>query len=657
MATTDRLVKLLEPITIKGMRLKNRIVLAPMGTQYCDERGMVAERGLRFYEERAKGGASLIIFESTIVDRACRSRHESARMDSDECIPPFRQLVDLVHKYDAKIAIQLSHLGSFSAPAGSHMLRRSSTGKAGATLWVSAGGAQDEVRMIRTEEIPSIIQKFVSAALRAKEAGFDAVEFHGAHGLLLNEFLSPMFNTRTDGYGGDLEGRMRLPAEIVRAVRKAVGPDYPLIYRISASEGYGDKGLDIEESKIACQRFVKEGIDVVHVSSGTAVVDPFPQYPPFPPMRFPRGIFVEYAAQMKKAVSVPVIAVGRLPDPRLGEEILKQGKADLIGFARPLVTDPEMPLKVAKGDLDDIRPCIACMTCLYNLFSRKPMACLVNPAAGREKEFALVKAAVSKKVAIVGGGPAGMEAARVASLRGHKVVLFEKEKKLGGQLNLACIPPHKEEIQNFTNYLTKQMSRLGVDVRLGQEATVPLVDKEKPDVLIIATGANPLIPTDIAGVAQPHVVNAWDVLQGKGPRLGKKVVIVGGLKVGLETAEFLAAKGYQVVVAGRRRTIGDDMEQSERRYLLKSLSDYKVELLANTPVFEIKQDEVVIGTWGKTSTIKCNNVVLATGATPERTFLRAAKEKYPDFYFIGDCLQPRTAREAVYEGAYVAREI
>jgi len=651
-----RLELLLEPFNTGKLKLKNRIVMAPMGSQYCDERGLMTERGIAFYEERAKGGAGLIIFESTMVDRACRSRHESATIDRDECIPAFKRLVDVVHKYDAKMAIQISHLGSFSAPAGSHMLRRGTTGQAGATQWVSVG-AEDEVRQIRTEEIPGLIQKFADAARRAKEAGFDAVELHGAHGLLLHEFLSPLVNTRTDGYGGDLEGRMRFPIEVIRAVREMVGDDYPIIYRISADEGYSERGLNIEESKIACKRFEEEGADIIDVSSGTAVVDPLPVYPPFPPMRFPRGIFVEYAAEIKKAVSVPVIAVGRLTDPRMGEEILKEGKADLVAFARPIVADPELPNKIASGDLDDIRPCIACMTCTYNLFSRRPMACLVNPVAGRERDLPLIKADVLKKVVIVGGGPAGMECARVATLRGHKVTLFEKEGKLGGQLNLAALPPHKEEFKSFTDYLTRQMDRLGVDVRLGQEATVPVVNREKPDVLVIATGAVPRIPNDIKGVDLPHVAVAWDVLQGKGPKLGKKVVIIGGLKVGCETAEFLAVRGHEVVVAGRRRTIAEDMEQNEKRYLMKSLADHGVELLANTPVFEIKKDEVVVGTWGKTWTIKCDNVVLSTGADPCRDFLRAAKEKYPDFYFIGDCLQPRTAKEAVYEGAYVAREI
>ncbi|MBI2831795.1 MAG: FAD-dependent oxidoreductase [Chloroflexi bacterium] len=656
MAQNVRLEKLLEPITIRGMKLRNRIVMAPMGTQYSDERGMMTERGLKFYEERAKGGVGLIIFESTVVDTSTRSRHESASLATDASIPSFQQLTEIVHKHGARIAVQLSHLGSFSAPMGSHSLRASTTGKAGATAWVSGSAAQDEVRKIPTEEIPGIIQKFADAAVRAKKAGFDAVELHGGHGLLLHEFLSPMLNTRDDGWGGDLEGRVRFPVEVSKAVRKAIG-NMVLIYRISASEGYKDKGLGIEESKIACQRLEKAGVDIMHVSSGTAVVEPMPDYPPFPPMRFPRGIFVEYAAAIKKVVNVPVITVGRLADPRMGEEILKQGKADLIGFARPMVTDPEMPNKVAKGELDDIRQCIACMTCVQSLFTRKPMACLVNPAVGREKEFTLLKAAVPKKFVIVGGGPAGMEAARVAALRGHRVVLFEKESRLGGQLNLACLPPHKEEIKTFTDWLIRQITRLNVDVRLGQEATVPLVDKEKPEVLLVATGALPLIPTDVVGVNQPHVVTAWDVLQGQGPKLGKRVLVIGGLKVGCETAEFLAEKGHEVVVCGRRRTIAEDSEQNERRYLLKSLNDKGVKLFANTPVFEIKIGEAVVGTWGKTWTEKCDNVVLATGATPNRGFFRAAKEKFPGFLFVGDCLQPRTAREAVYEGAYVAREM
>ena len=646
--------KLLEPFSIGNMKLKNRIVMTAMATGYNNEMGEVTNKLKNFIEERAKGGVGLIITEMAPVDRAGSTKYTSVMVDHDERISGLKKLARVAHQHGAKIAIQLCHGGGFVSIRATHQLGQTASGQLGPTLWDSSGG-KDEARQLSIEEILKIVEKFGEAARRVKEAGFDAVEIHGAHGLLLHEFLSPLVNNRTDGYGGDLKGRIRFPVEVLRAIRKRVGSDFPIIYRISADEGV-DGGLTVEESKQICQILEREGADAIDVSSGTAVTNPLPKYPPFPPMSFPRGVFVKFAEEIKKVVKIPVIAVGRINDPVLGNEILKQGKADLIGIARGLVADPELPNKVANGVLKEIRPCIACMTCLHMLFTRRPMECLVNPCVGREREFRLKKAKNPQRVVIVGGGPAGMEAAIDAALRGHKVVLYEKDGRLGGQLNLATLPPHKEEINGLTKYLTNQIEKLGIEVHCGKKAEVSIIDREKPDVVIVATGAVPFIPK-VPGIELSHVVTSWGVLSGEVNQIGEKVVVAGGGMVGCETAEFLATKGHDVTIASQSDAIGKDLEQTVRKYLLKRLGDYGVKMLTNAKMMKIKSKEIVLGTYGKEFAIKCDHVVLAKGASPNRDLVRPLKEVFPNFFLIGDALEPRTAKEAIYEGARIARMI
>ncbi len=644
----------MEPCNIGNMELKNRIVMLATSTNYDDEMGNVTDRLIGFLEERAKGGVGLIIVESAPVDRAGSSRYTSAMMDKDERIPKLKKLTKSIHDHGAKVAIQLSHAGRFASIRATHLLGQSASGLAGATLWDSAGG-QDEVRQIKTEEIQRIAEKFGEGARRAKEAGFDAVEIHGAHGLLIHEFLSPFVNKRIDGYGRDLKGRLRFPAEVLRAIRRKVDEDFPVIYRISAEEGL-EGGLKIKESKVICQVFEKEGASAIDVSSGTAVTDPLPKFPPFPPMAFRRGIFLRAAKEIKDAVNIPVIAAGRINDPVFAEKILLKGKADLIGMCRGLIADAQLPNKVSRGILDDYRPCIACGTCLQTLFQRRPVECLVNPMAGREREFAFEKAEAPKRVCVVGGGPAGMEAARVASLRGHKVVLYEKEARLGGQLNIAVIPPHRGDIKILIKYLSGQMERLGVDVHLGREATAVTVAEENPDEVIVATGAVAVLP-EIPGAVSKRVHNAWTILSGGFKDLGKKVLVVGGGRVSCETAEFLASKAFDVKIVTETDQVGASIEQNEKRYLLHRLEKYGVKILTNAKVLELTEGEVFLGRYGERFSVEADSVVLGEVARPNRTLMRALKDTFPNFYVIGDVLDPRSAKEAIYEGARIGRLI
>ncbi len=649
-------MKMFTPVSIGKMKLKNRTVMTAMATNYCNEVGDITDRLIDFLAERAGGGAGLIITEMAPVANAGSSKYISLMVDSDDRIPGLKRLADAIHAKRGKIAVQLCHGGRFVSITATHQLGESASGLAGSTAWISAAsGSNEEVRQLSKDEIHQLVDKFAQAARRVKEAGCDAVEIHGAHGLIIQEFLSPLSNKRTDEYGGSFEGRSRFPVEVLKAVRTAVGDDFPVIYRISAEEGI-PSGWTIEDSIKICQIFEKEGADAIDVSCGTAVTNPVPTYPPFPPMAFPRGTFLNLAEAIKKAVKIPVVAVGRINDPRLGEEVLQKGGADLIGAGRAFIADPEWPKKAEAGKFDDIRPCIACMTCIHTLFKRTAVECFGNPYAGRERIFALKKTKNSKKVLIIGGGPAGMEAARAAALRGHSVSLYEKSGQLGGQLNLATIPPHREEVANLTKYLAGQIQKLGVKVHLGVEVNADLITKEKPDVVVVATGATPLIPR-IPGIDLPHVVTAWDVLDGKVSNIGKQVFVAGGGEVGCETAEFLAEKGHTVTIGEMLPVIGSIMEPHNKRYLMERLKKLQVNMLTNTKVAGIENGKVTLQGFGKEWTIPCDTVVLAMGAVPNRDLVRKLKEKFPGFYLIGDALIARTGKEAMYEGTRIGRQI
>ena len=542
---------LFTPLKIGRIELKNRIVMPPAATHLGEE------ARIDFYVARARGGVGLIQLPPGIVDPA--SDYVAAPpLYNEKSVPVLARLVDAIHSAGAVVSMQLWHGGRQL-----HVFDDKTIPVAPSPIpWSRSAKVPRELSI---PEIEELVEKFARAAMRAKRAGVDFVELHAAHGYLISEFFSPRSNKRTDEYGGDVAGRTRFAVEIIRRIKELAGDDFPVCCRINGADNIHG-GLTLDDAKAMAPILVEAGLDLISISAG--VYGSYPTIVPF--VHTPSGCNVPLAEGVKSVVKVPVITAGRINDPHLAEEILVAGKADLIGMARALLTDPEFPNKAARGEFEDIRQCVACNTCIDSLYFG-PIQCPVNPALGRERELGIVPVTEKKKVLVIGGGPAGLEAARVAALRGHEVTLYEKGQRLGGQWLLAAAPPHKQEFMELTNYQTRQLSRLGVTVKLGKEVSTTLVEELKPDVVIVATGAVPL-ELPIPGIELGKVVTAWDTLQGNS-RAGSSVMVVGGGNVGLETAHFLAEQGKKVTVIEMLRRVGADMGETVRWHQLRSLKE------------------------------------------------------------------------------------
>jgi len=636
---------LFEPIKVGNVELKNRMVMLAIGTGYPEPDGMVGDRFINFCVERARGGVGLIITPFAPFDMAIPV---IPGLYDDRFIPGARRLTDAVHAYGTKIAPQFlgqyfwvnKENGSFEFIAPSAVFNKmiGTTPKA-----------------LTVEEIHRLVDEYGEAGRRAREAGFDAIELPLGIGYLLNRFISPCTNKRTDEYGGSLENRMKLSLEIIDRIHRQAGEDYPIICRVSAEE-FMEGGHTLEDSKKVVSILEAAGVKAIDVEAG------WHECPvPLVAMSVPRGAFVYLAEEIKKVVNVPVVAAYRINTPELAEQILAQGKADLIGLGRALLADPEFPNKAKEGRSDEIRTCIACSNCLDNLLTgyksgTVPSAfCSVNPRMGKEAEYTIEPARVVKKVLVVGGGPGGMEAARVAALRGHQVTLCEKGEELGGQLRVACLPPYKDELGSLIKNMTSQVRTAGVEVRLNTEVTSELVEKENPDVLILAIGAMPLIP-DIPGVGQDNVVTAVDVIMRR-EDVGETAIVVGGGMIGCEAAEFLAAVGKKVTIVEMLPKIGSDYGATYRHVVLRRLREIGIKMETNVMVEEITDRGVKAKRDGLAKFFPGDTVVLAVGFKPIKGLGEKLSGKVPVPYSIGDCVEPRRIKEAIEEGFRLAREI
>ena len=635
------------------MELRNRIVMPPMTTSFASEAGAVTERLTNYHVERAKGGVGLIIVEATCVESLLgRLIVNQLRVDSDKFLPGLADLVEAVHLHGAKIALQIHHAGrETTLEATEGRMPVSASNVPYIDMYGSPGSVVVRPRPLKIKEIAELVEKFGEGARRAKAAGFDAVEIHGAHGYLIAQFLSPYANKRTDKYGGSFEGRMRFALEIINCVRQKVGSDFPLSFRISADE-FIKGGITLKLAKKIAAKLEEAGINVVHVSGSLSETEHMCEAP----MAIERGYMVHLAESIKKVVGIPIITVGRINDPEFAEKILQEGKADLVSMGRALIADPMLPLKTKEGRLDEVRKCIACdYGCINRLFAGLRITCNVNPDVGKETEYRITRTEKVKNILIAGGGLAGMEAARVAALRGHHVTLYEKNGELGGQFILATKPPHKEELQNILDYLRGQMNKLNVRIELLKEVTPELVNEEKPDAVVVATGATPVVP-DAPGIRSGNVVTAWDLLKGTAS-VKDEVVIVGAGEVGCETAEYLVDQGKKVILI---ETLGDlalDMEPFNRYLLLQRLKEKKVKMFTGTMFQGVVEEGIAISDVRGKRSLKAESIVLALGSRSNNTLVKALEGKAKQLYVAGDCLKPRKSLEAIHEGSWVARQI
>jgi len=647
-------MKLFEPAKIGNLSIKNRIVMAPMGNQGLVELdGRFSPRGIEYFAVRARGGVGLITTGCVLIDNEVEPKvadHWSLmpRIDSVRFICRISELADAVHDYGAKLSLSLT--GGYGRVISRNIFPQAKQPVGPSPLpWL-----WDEsviTKELTTTEVEEIVKAFELAAERAKLSGVDAIEIHGHEGYLIDQFMTSLWNKRTDKYGGDLEGRLRFPIEIIGAIKRGAGSDFPVIFRYGAKH-YLPGGREVEESQEIAKRLEKAGADALHVDAGAYESWPWSH----PPMYQPPGCLVDMAEAIKKVVKIPVIAVGKLGYPELAESVLKEGKADFIALGRPLLADPDWPIKVKEGKLDDIRFCIGDQDgCLDRIFNFKYLSCTVNPAAGMEKELAINQTEKPKSVLVIGGGPAGMEAARVAALRGHKVALWEKNNYLGGNLIAAAIPDFKQDIRWYTNYLSTQIEKLGVDIELGKKASTELVQKTAPELVIVATGSTPLVP-EIEGVDRDKVVTAIDVLLGK-KEIGETIVVAGGGMIGCELAVYLGQKGKKITIVEMLEDIATDLGRSGRMKLMEMLDESHVEILTGTKLLKITEEGAIFENNGGEKVLKSDTIVLALGLKAEAALSEELNDKVPELYVIGDCVKPRKIINAVWEAYRVARLI
>jgi len=632
--------KLFTPMKIGKIEISNRLVVSPMVTDYCNQDGTATERYIAYHEAKAKGGWGLIITEDYAVDPSGKGFSCVAGLWNDSQIAGHTELTRRVHQYRSKIFAQIYHCGRQTASAitGCQPLAPSP---------VPCPTMQELPKELPVDEIEKIAGQFGDTALRAKKAGFDGVEIHGAHGYLISEFMSPYSNKRTDEYGGHLLNRMRFPLKIVADIRAKCGQDFSVGFRISCDE-FVPGGRTIEDTKAMAVLLEDAGIDVLHVSAGVyASADKI-----VPASSTPHGWLAGYAEEVKKAVRIPVITVGRINDPFVAESIIASGKADFVAMGRASLADPEFPEKAEAGLFDEIRPCIACNEgCIGILFTDQPIKCVLNPTLGREAEWVIKPVEKAKKVVVIGGGPAGMEAAATAAKAGHQVSLFEKEGRLGGLFYLASVPPNKGEIGNFLEYQIKQLEKFKVKVILNANVTPELIDSEKPDVVINAAGGIPVTP-DIPGIAKPNVVNAYDVLAGK-VFVGAKAVVIGGGMVGAETANHLANHGKSVTLVEMLPDIATEIQNINRGALLQDLEKGKVRILVDTTVKEVLTDGVLVIKGCDTESIGADTVVVASGSRSDGGLEDMLAGKAYKLVSIGDAVKVGKVVDAI-EAGYLA---
>ena len=641
------ITELFKPMKIGNVEIKNRLVVPPMVTQSCTTDGFVTDRYIKYLEEKAKGGWGLIITEDYIISPDAGGYTKVPGLWMDEQIEKNKELTARVHAQGAKIFCQIYHCGK---QKGADTKGQPPVGPSA----IKDPQSLNMPREITVDEIHQIVKNFGSTARRAKEAGFDGVEIHAAHGYLISEFLSFFINKRTDEYGGCFENRCRFFDEIYAEIRKNVGPDFPIQVRFSIDE-YVVGGRHDKESYALARHFEELGVDSIHVSNGVYASDY--EHHVISNMFAVPAFNADNAGQLKSIVNIPVILVNRIDEPSIADTMIKMGKADFVAIGRGSLADPEYPNKVAQGRFDEINYCIGCLMGCEGGILTNHTTCLVNPRCVNEIEASLDPVENPKNVVIVGAGPAGLMAARTAAQRGHKVTVYDKDTHFGGVFRSASYPIGKGRLSTVVSSYRAQCQKLGVTFNMGCEVTEDMLKDLGADAIIIATGSRPLMPR-IAGIDGNNVFTAEDVLLGNHDVNDGPVVVCGGGEVGAETAEFIAQIQHDVTILEMKPQILEDMFPVNMVSLLRRMRELGIKVRTNATVTEIKDHEVIYkDSEGNTLSIPADTVVSAFGYRAYNPLEEAARKVCGEVYTVGSCIKAGNAMVAIKEGYEAALKL
>ena len=631
---------LFTPAKIGSLELKNRCIMAPMSAALANPDGTVSDGLIAYFVARAKGGMGLIMTEYAFVQPNGRSSDHQISVAEDSMIPGLARLAEAVHENGAKICLQLQHGG------------RRSCVESTAPSPIPFDKGHPTPRVLTTAEVYKLVDDFVAGAVRAKKAGYDMVEVHCAHGYLLNDFVSPRANRRVDEFGGSMEGRARAAVMIIRGIKEACGADYPVSVRLSGEELVTDGNRKRDAAAMA-QLFEEAGADLINVSCGVNGVG----YGIAPAAK-ETGHNVEAAEEIHRVVDCAVSVAGRINEPEYAEAILRAGKAEFVSFGRALFADPEFANKAMEGREEEICPCVGCLQRCYGSYGHGGVyrSCMVNPFAMRETTMKLEPAEVKKKIVVVGAGPAGMEAAWTAAARGHAVTLYEKEASVGGQFQIAAMPPHKQLLARAITYYYRMCQKYGVEMHFNTEADKALILAQKPDAVILATGGTPIRPR-IPGMEEVQTLYGSEVLMGA-PLKGDRCLVIGGGSQGAETADYLGQLGYEAAVVEMRDGIALDDAEATRRMLLERFDQNHVQCYTGATVKHVYADGVDYEKDGEIKSLRgYDNIIISIGVRSFNPLEEQLKGEAAQVIAVGDASEAKNAVNALYVAAVTGTTI